>query len=413
MVVLALVGGFLLTRDDEAGGGEIFLQPVTEPGPDPFSPSVAQPRPTASPSLPQGTGGPFASPSQTPTDSPTGLPTPSTTPSPDATLTAGSTSGPISVTAKSGATPGLYGGTRDQQSCNKQQMIAFLDANPDKKAAWAAAQGISPAEVSGYIAGLVDGEVTGNIRVTNHGFKGGRANPFQAILQHGTAVLIDNRGLPRARCACGNPLTPPKAVSTKPRYRGTPWGGLSPTNITVINQSTTVINVITLIDINTGTPFGRQPGGVDLPLPGGGSPFPTSPATSGPTTGTGGFRLVAVKDNSDSYRANWRVNANAGTAHIEGPGYTGDYTWTVPQTLDALGTTLRYGGTSTGNYAISIKPYNKSGITLNPSSEDELHAYAPNSVSKEAVVTVTGDATEVVLAYSMGFAINVEYTYRR
>jgi hypothetical protein len=33
-------------------------------------------------------------------------------------------------------------------------------------------------------------------RVTNHGFRNGRATPTQSILQAGTAVLVDEYGVP-------------------------------------------------------------------------------------------------------------------------------------------------------------------------------------------------------------------------
>jgi hypothetical protein len=90
------------------------------------------------------------------------------------------------------------------------------------------------------------------------------------VLQAGTAVLVDNYGVPRARCACGNPLLPPRSVSAAPSYTGTRWPGFSPTNVTVIVKNTTVINVITIIDVNTGQPLGRKTGperGPDMTVP--------------------------------------------------------------------------------------------------------------------------------------------------
>jgi hypothetical protein len=45
--------------------------------------------------------------------------------------------------------------------------------------------------------------------VTNHSFVDGRAVAFQSILQAGTAVLVDQDGVPVARCRCGNPLLKP------------------------------------------------------------------------------------------------------------------------------------------------------------------------------------------------------------
>jgi hypothetical protein len=79
-----------------------------------------------------------------------------------------------------------------------------------------------------YIDSLTPVLLRSDTRVTNHGFRDGWATPYQAVLQAGTAVLVDNTGVPRARCACGNPLTPPQAVPTTPTYQGTPWPGFTP-----------------------------------------------------------------------------------------------------------------------------------------------------------------------------------------
>src|ERR1019366_6197887 len=79
---------------------------------------------------------------------------------------------------------------------------------------------------------------------------------IQEILQADQAVLVDSYGVPRARCYCGNPLTPPISV---PRYTygGQLWAEFSPRTVIVVQKSTTVINNFTLIDNTTGAPFNR------------------------------------------------------------------------------------------------------------------------------------------------------------
>lgn len=60
--------------------------------------------------------------------------------------------------------------------------------------------------------------------MTNHSLRNGVAAPFQAILQAGTAVLVDRYGTPVVRCFCGNPLKPAvfvaqaKCVNCPPNY---------------------------------------------------------------------------------------------------------------------------------------------------------------------------------------------------
>ncbi|GHF01088.1 hypothetical protein GCM10018785_74850 [Streptomyces longispororuber] len=67
-----------------------------------------------------------------------------------------------------------------------------------------------------YLRGLTPVVPRADTRVTGHGCRDGRATGHQAVLQARTAVLVDDRGLPRVRCACGNPLLPPD-TTTPPR----------------------------------------------------------------------------------------------------------------------------------------------------------------------------------------------------
>ena len=225
LLVAATVGVLVLTSDD-AEAGEIFLAPATDVGDDPFTQSVANTanRPVAA----QGTTGTSAG-------------------------------GPVEVRSANGSQPGLYGGTLNQSQCDRRQMIGFLQANPDKGRAWAGVQGIGFNQLEDYILGLTSMQLRTDTRVTNHGFRNGRATTIQTVLQAGTAVLVDRQGIPRARCACGNPLTPPTAVSSRPRFRGPRWTGFSPSSLTVIQINVT-IQIFVITDIDTGDPFTRPPG---------------------------------------------------------------------------------------------------------------------------------------------------------
>ena len=109
-----------------------------------------------------------------------------------------------------GTEPGLYGGTRDASRCDPGVLVTFLENNPDKAQAWAGAIGIGTDEIAGYVSTLEPAVLLHDTRVTNHGFSDGQATPRQSVLQAGTAVLVDVTGMPRTRCACGNPLAPPE-----------------------------------------------------------------------------------------------------------------------------------------------------------------------------------------------------------
>ncbi|MCB0963013.1 MAG: hypothetical protein KDA98_06875 [Acidimicrobiales bacterium] len=105
---------------------------------------------------------------------------------------------------------GLFGGTLEN-TCDPELLADYLDANPSKAKAWAGVQGIETSEIRSYLATLTPTVLTEDTLVTNHGYKSGTATPVQATLEAGTAVLVDDDGVPRARCYCGNPLLPPKA----------------------------------------------------------------------------------------------------------------------------------------------------------------------------------------------------------
>lgn len=258
-----------LVSDDDTGqaAGEIILAPAGEVGADPFSSDPMAPAPD--PKLAQAA---------------TPISTPITAPAVQA------------LTGASGGTPGLYGGTKDKASCDAQKMVDFLAANPDKAAAWVDALNADPAvalpdgskltvaTIPQYVASLTPLVLRDDTRVTNHGFKNGKANPLQSVLQKGSAVLVDNKGVPRAKCFCGNPLVPPVASKVAPTYVGSTWPDFNPAKITVIVQNKTVINNFTVTDLATGNPFVLKAGSTITP-PKGTTTTTTSAAASSTTTG--------------------------------------------------------------------------------------------------------------------------------
>lgn len=179
----------------------------------------------------------------------------------------------------SGGLPGLYGGTRDYATCNPGKMVTFLQQNPSKAAAWASTLGIQTTQIRQYVKTLTAVTLRVDTRVTNHGYVNGSADAIQSVLQAGTAVLVDNYGRPVVKCYCGNPLTPPVAYAS-PVYTGPAWAGFAPTHITVITQSTTIIQQFMLFDPATGETFARPAGtsgGHD-------GPYATPPASTTPQT---------------------------------------------------------------------------------------------------------------------------------
>lgn len=231
--VLALTGGDDDDDDDlaDTGSGEVFLEPISFAGEAPFTDSVDEHN--------RGTTA-------------TTAPVIATTQPDDPNAQAPTRSIP-------GAQPGLYGGTRNNASCDPDQLIDFLMSNPTKARAWGGVLDVAVDDIPEYIRSLTPVVLQRDTRVTNHGFRNGRATSLQSVLQAGTAVLVDEFGVPRVKCGCGNPLLEPNAVTTRLRYTGDRWPTFAPAN--VINVTVDVkVSVFVLVDTNGGEPFTRPPG---------------------------------------------------------------------------------------------------------------------------------------------------------
>jgi hypothetical protein len=230
-IVAAVALILVFTRSDGTSNrqrGEVFLQSAGSTGADPFTESTAKEgtAPTATPSLPStatGTGN--------------------------------------AVQSVSGDAPGLYGGTRNVASCDVEKQITALKADPSKNAAFASVLGIQPSAVPGYLRTLTPVQLRADTRVTNHGYRNGSATTYQAVLQAGTAVLVDERGVPRVRCACGNPLTPPAAQqSADPRPVGQSWSGYRPSHVVVVAPAPRPVKKFVVAGQKKGEWFTRDQG---------------------------------------------------------------------------------------------------------------------------------------------------------
>ncbi|MER5658340.1 DUF6777 domain-containing protein [Streptomyces sp. NPDC002131] len=237
VVAAAVILGIVFTGGDGGSGGggtgktqnagsEVFLQAADKTGPDPFTESTAQ-------------------------DSSTEPQTP----------TASGSSEPANVTrAVSGSAPGLYGGTRNVASCDVEKQISALDADPAKNKAFASVEGIQPSAVPAYLRSLTPVQLRMDTRVTNHGYRAGAPTAYQAVLQAGTAVLVDAHGVPRVRCACGNPLLAPVPQKGTPKPTGDSWPGYRPQNVVVVAPSKTVIDVFVIFDPDSNEWIARHKG---------------------------------------------------------------------------------------------------------------------------------------------------------
>jgi hypothetical protein len=136
-----------------------------------------------------------------------------------------------------------YGGSGDDAVCDREALVAFLQAQPDRAGAWAAVLAVAVADIPTYVRSLTPTVLLYDTRVTNHGFTGGVATPRQSVLQAGTAVLVDAAGDPVVRCRCGNPLLPAQPVAA-PQLVGPPWPGFAPTAVVAVDGGATVTVVV-------------------------------------------------------------------------------------------------------------------------------------------------------------------------
>ena len=158
-----------------------------------------------------------------------------------------------------GATPGLFGGTRGVSACEPRQLVTLLQADPAKAQAWSDVHGFVAADLPDHVARLTAVLLRSDTAFTTYSFRAGAAVPHQAVLQAGTAVLVDERGLPRAKCYSGNPLAPPQPPA-QPEYRGATWPGFSDSALTTIEASAAGVVEFTIVDPPTGQVFQRAAG---------------------------------------------------------------------------------------------------------------------------------------------------------
>jgi hypothetical protein len=223
--------------------GEVFLEPANGAGPESFAGDAlvydhAVPSPTSLPVLPT-----------------------------SSTL-AGA---PIQLASFAGGTPGLYGGSRNKLVADKAAQLKFLQENLDKAKAfcaalnsdptlrWSGGTQVQPDQLAAFFAELTPLLLLHDTRVTNNGYRDGKPVPRQSVLQAGQLILVDAFGVPRARCECGNPLTPPRTVSA-PTYTGTKWPSFDAAAVIIIEQAAAVIESFSVFDVDTGEMFARPAG---------------------------------------------------------------------------------------------------------------------------------------------------------
>jgi hypothetical protein len=243
---------------EEAAAAEVFLEPAEVPGDSPFAPTsfaTTQPDPT----------------------NPGTDPLPPPPPAP-----ADGGAAPMALRTANGDLPGLYGGTLDTTTCDAALMKDYLRQNPNKAAAWSGVHRITPAQIDAYVDELTPVLLRTDTRVTDHGYiEVAQAVSRQAVLQAGTAVMVDKYGSPRVRCISGSPLldpvaltapaarpagnnvaVQPAAATVRPRvvFVGARWPRFDPVTIVVIRRVARIIEYFLIWDFRRGVLLARRIG---------------------------------------------------------------------------------------------------------------------------------------------------------
>ncbi|MFE9852689.1 DUF6777 domain-containing protein [Streptomyces sp. NPDC005576] len=281
-------------------GHEVVLQPAGARGPAPFTRSTAGVVPGGEEVQPLPAGG-----------APAGAP---------------------AVHTVSGDAAGLYGGVRNTPSCDVGAQADLLTEDSGRARAFARVADIEAVQIPGYLRALTPVVLRADVRVTDHGFAAGAPTSFQTVLQSGTAVMVDSRGLPRVRCASGNPLAPAAPLTGRVADRGERWAGYAPERVLDVRPSARVLESLVIADLVEGTwierPSGESAEDTNPAAPPAADPgdtfFPFSPAVSdlSPQEAEGAADSGAPEDGPDGAAAPGAPDAEDGSQGL--PDFTGD-----------------------------------------------------------------------------------------
>lgn len=183
----------------------------------------------------------------------------------------------------SGARPGLYGAPAQGSVCDAAALANYLVVRRATASVWASALGTEIQQIPAYLNTLTPVVLTVDTWVTS---SSRQAVPYQAVLQAGSAVLVDPAGVPRVHCMSGNPLQPPADVNfEKLRACGEAWPGYEPQSVVAVAYTdapasftdpapTAPMTEFRLVNLDSGDELLRQTGGTIAVPPGLSSALP-------------------------------------------------------------------------------------------------------------------------------------------
>ena len=159
-----------------------------------------------------------------------------------------------------GTTPGMYGASRSGEVCDVGLLAQALAANPVAREAWETVLGIDAGSFAEHLDGLTPVVLLRDTTVTDHGLDRARIVARSAILQRGTAVLVDETGSLQVRCVSGSPLRTAAPIPSGVAVEGTPWSGFSLERVQTIPAAARATSQFVLVDLDTGFALHRASG---------------------------------------------------------------------------------------------------------------------------------------------------------
>ncbi|MCD2195253.1 hypothetical protein LQ327_17940 [Actinomycetospora endophytica] len=263
--------------------------------------------------------------------------------------------------AVTGSTPGLFGGTLDNSSCDQDQLSQFLGTHQDKAAAWAGAEGIDVGDISTYVHHLTPVTLRADTYITNHGFRDGELTSFPAVLEAGTAVLVDGYGTPRVKCYCGNPVSAPPHHQPS-HFEGRPWARFAAVTVIVIQPAPVVVQNLTVVNIQNNVVYNVVVPPWRWGPPPGWDPSSSTGPSSSETSSSSDTSSVPPSSNQDG-RQLVAPGTACGPTTVSSPDVAGVTVTTSPTCESATGTTTTGPTTTTTTSPTTTSPTTTSPTT--------------------------------------------------
>jgi hypothetical protein len=161
---------------------------------------------------------------------------------------------------KNGTTAGVFGGSANGEVCDVEALADRLAAVPIVGEAWAAVHGITVEELPAFVLSQTPVLLLSDTTATDYGLRNGQIVPRLAILERGTAVLVDDRGTLTARCISGSPLRNARPIPADAEFSGEPWQGFSPRFVDDLRPGEVPVDEFLLVDVRSGDLIVREPG---------------------------------------------------------------------------------------------------------------------------------------------------------